>query len=74
MNNPMEQLQSFIKQGVSPEHIVKRMLSKNPGLQNIVYMAQSKNSKGIETFAKNMFKEQGRDFDKEFAEFMSYFK
>lgn len=74
MNNPMEQLQSFIKQGVSPEQIVKQMLSKNPGLQNIVYIAQSNNSKDIETFAKNMFKEQGRDFDKEFAEFMSYFK
>lgn len=59
---------------------VKQLLEKkmignsNPMLNNLIDMAQKGNSDGIETFARNMFKEQGRDFDKEFSEFMSNFK
>ena len=31
-------------------------------------------TQGIEEFARNYYKEQGKDFDKEFSEFMDNFK
>ena len=37
-------------------------------------MANTGNTKGIETFAKNIMKEKGMDFDKEFSNFMANFK
>ena len=48
--------------------------NKNPMIDNLLNMARTGNSKGVEEFAKNVFKEQGRDFDKEFSEFMRNFK
>ena len=43
-------------------------------VNNLIQMAQKGQTKEVEEFAKNLFKEQGRDFDKEFAEFMKNFK
>ena len=34
----------------------------------------NKNKEGIENFARNVLKEQGRNFDTEFNEFMKNFK
>lgn len=73
MNN-IEQLKMFIKQGGTPEQLVNQIINKNPALKNIMLMAQKGDSKSIEQFARNMFSEQGRDFDKEFAEFINNFK
>ena len=74
MNNQLEQLKTFVKNGVSVEQIVTQMLNNNPALNNIITMVKSGDSKSVETFARNMFKEQGRDFDKEFTDFMNNFK
>lgn len=74
MNNQLEQLKTFVKNGVSVEQIVTQMLNNNPALNNIITMVKSGDSKSVETFARNMLKEQGRDFDKEFTDFMNNFK
>ena len=60
----------------NPQQIVMEMLKKNsnPVVSNLVSMVQKGDSKGVENFARNLFKEKGRDFDKEFAEFKNNFK
>lgn len=72
--NPMQLLQNFLGKGLSPEKIAEQMMGNNPMIANLVKMASSGNTTGVENFARNMFKEKGRDFDKEFSEFRSKFK
>lgn len=67
--NPMQLIQSFIAKGISPQKIVEQLAGDNPMMSNLMKMANSGNTSGIETFARNIFKEKGRDFDKEFSEF-----
>ena len=73
--NPMQMLQSFLGRGMSPQQIINQMSgNKNPMITNLMNMMQSGNSKGVEDFARNIFREKGRDFDKEFGEFKKNFK
>ena len=73
--NPMQMLQSFLGRGMSPQQIINQMSgNKNPMITNLMNMMQTGNSKGVEDFARNIFKEKGRDFDKEFSEFKKNFK
>lgn len=72
--NPMQLLQNFLGKGLSPEKIAEQMMGNNPMIANLVKMANSGDTTGIENFARNMFKEKGRDFDKEFSEFRKNFK
>ena len=72
--NPMQMLQNFITRGLSPQKIVEQMVGNNPMMSNLIKMANAGDTNGVETFARNMFKEKGRDFDKEFSEFRSKFK
>lgn len=60
MNNPME--------------IINRFMGKNPIIKDLVEKAQKGDKQSVETFARNLCKEKGIDFDKEFAQFMSNFK
>ena len=64
-----------MKQG-NPQQLVERLVmnNTNPMLRQLVEKAKSGDSKGVEEFARNIYKQQGRDFDKEFSEFMSNFK
>ena len=60
----------FLSGGGTPQQFLSKLpINNNPMLSNLVSMAKSGNSKDIETFARNLFKEKGRDFDKEFSEF-----
>lgn len=59
---------------MSPEQIVMNMAGNNPVINNLIKMGKEGNTQGIENFARNMMKEQGRDFDKEFSEFKNMFK
>jgi hypothetical protein len=61
---------------MNPREILANFMSKNqnPMFNNLINMAQKGDSKGVENFARNLFKERGRDFDKEFAEFMGKMK
>lgn len=73
--NPIQiMLQSLITKGVSPQKIVEQMVGTNPMISNLIKMMNSGNVDGVETFARNMFKEKGRDFDKEFNEFKQKFR
>lgn len=73
--NPIQMLQSFLGRGMSPQQIINQMSgNKNPMITNLMNMMQTGDSKGVEDFARNIFKEKGRDFDKEFGEFKKNFK
>ena len=73
--NPIEMIKLFLGQNKKPEELLQKMVNdNNPILNNLINMAQTGDSKGVENFARNLYKDQGRDFDKEFSEFMSNFK
>lgn len=75
MNNSM-QIMQLLRGIKNPKETVFQLLKGNNNsiMKNIVEMAENGNSKGVEDFARNLFKEQNRDFDKEFGEFMKNFK
>lgn len=74
--NPM-QLISMIKNGKNPQQLMMSLLqqrmSGNPMMENIFAMAQQGNYRGIETVARNLAKQRGIDFDKEFTAFKNNF-
>ena len=70
----MFNLQKYIANGGTPEKLLSEMMLKNPMMNNLIRMAKSGNIQDVENFARNIFREQGRDFDKEFAEFRNNFK
>lgn len=70
----MFNLQKYIANGGTPEKLLSEMMLKNPMMNNLIRMAKSGNIQDIENFARNVFREQGRDFDTEFAEFKKNFK
>lgn len=72
--NPMQMLQNFIAKGLSPQKIVEQMAGDNPVIINLMRMANSGDKAGVEKFARNMYKDRGKDFDKEFADFMNQFR
>ena len=75
MNNPMQFI-NMIKCIKNPKDAVINMIktNNNPMVKNLVEMAEKGDNEGIEKFARNMFKEQGRDFDSEIKQFMNNFK
>jgi hypothetical protein len=75
MNNPM-QFMNMLKGIKNPKDAVINMIktNNNPMVKNLVEMAEKGDSQGVENFARNMLKEQGRDFDAEMNEFMKSFK
>ena len=72
MNNPLNRIKSFIKQQGNPKELLINFMQQNnnPMINNLIKSAQNGDTKQIEKFARNMFKEQGRDFDTEFKQFM----
>lgn len=75
MNNPM-QFMNMLRGIKNPKEAVINMVksNNNPMIKNLVEMAEKGDNKGVENFARNIFKEQGRDFDAEINEFMKNFK
>jgi hypothetical protein len=75
MNNPM-QFMNMLNNIKNPKDVVINMIksNNNPMVKNLVEMAEKGDNEGIEKFARNMFKEQGRDFDSEIKQFMNNFK
>ena len=75
MNNPM-QFMNMLKSIKNPKEAVINMVksNNNPMVKNLVEMAEKGDYKGVEDFARNILKEQGRDFDSEMNEFMKNFK
>ena len=75
MNNPM-QFMNMLKGIKNPKQTVINMAknSNNSMLKNLVEMAEKGDMQGVENFARNIYKEQGRDFDKEYNEIKELFK
>ena len=70
MNN-MNILQ-MIRQG-SPRQAVEQLLSRNtnPMIRELVNKAKNGDSKGVEEFARNLYKQQGKNYDEEFNKFIN---
>ena len=70
--NPME-LISKIRQGANPQQLMMGILEsqagQNPLMANLLQMAKDGRTADIEAFARNVAKEKGIDFDKEFSRF-----
>lgn len=73
MNNPINFIKNLLA-NANPQTIAMKMINGNPVLGNLAQMAEKGDEKGIENFARNLFKEKGKDFDKEFSDFMNNFK
>lgn len=71
--NPISIIKSYAQKGMTPQDILMQtaMNNNNPMIKNLVSMAKTGDSASVEKFARNLFNENGRDFDKEFAEFMN---
>lgn len=72
MNNFMQMARSG-----NPQQLVMNMLQQNaqgnPIFANILSLAQNGNTQGIENIVRNMARERGIDFDKEFNSFRQMF-
>lgn len=73
--NPMQILKMAMGK-MTPDQIVNVLFSKNnnPMMKNLKEMAQNGDNQGVENFARNICKEKGIDFDKEFSKFMGNFQ
>ena len=73
--NPMNMLKSMFG-SMNPKEIVSKIISNNsnPIVSNLVNMANKGDTKGIEEFARNYMKEQGKNYDEEFNNFMNNFR
>ena len=63
----------MIKQGKNPEQLMMDFLQRQMGDSPLLGMAQRRDGRGIEQFARNYYKQQGKDFDKEFQAFRQMF-
>ena len=72
MNNPIEMIKGLMSKGESPQQMITNMISQNsnPMIQNLMKIAPNGNTQEVENFARNICKEKGIDFDKEFSNFM----
>lgn len=68
----------LVKNG-NPEQIVMNILQENvaqgnPIANNLIQMINNKDSQGIERVARNVARERGIDFDREFNSFKQMFR
>ena len=70
--NPMKLFQ-MIKQGQNPQQLLMSILegsaANNPVGANLLEIVKHNKTADIETFARNYFASQGKDFDSEFKAF-----
>lgn len=71
------QMFQLARKGGNPQQIVMNMLQQNsndnPLLANLMNLAKENKTDEIEKIARSILKEQGRDYDKEFANFKQMF-
>lgn len=75
MNNPINIIKMMMGK-MSPKDMAMKMIenNSNPVFTNLIDMANKGDTKGVEEFARNIMKEKGMDYDKQFSEFMNNFK
>lgn len=73
----MNDILSMIKNGGNPQQIMMNLLETQmkgtPMGDNLINLAKSGNIQGIEEFARNYVKQNGKDFDQEFSAFRQNF-
>lgn len=74
MNNPIQMIKMMMGKSTPQQMVMNMMGNNNPMINNLMNMAKNGDNKGIENFARNICKEKGMDFDKEFQDFMKNFK
>lgn len=76
INPGMSQFVSMLKKG-NPEQtmltILENSARNNPFMGNLLEMARRRDTEGIENVARNIAKEKGIDYDKEFNSFKQMF-
>ena len=72
MKNPIE----LLKMIKNPKQYVINMAKQtpNPMLNNLIEMAEKGQNDKIEEFARNLYAQQGKNFDQEFNNFKDMFK
>lgn len=75
--NPADLVQ-MIKTGSNPQQLMMSFLEQNMGnnnpmMANLIQLAKNNDTAAIEKFARNLAKESGIDFDKEFSNFRRTF-
>ena len=74
--NPFQLIQ-MIKGGNNPQQLLMNILQSqqnNPIIQNASNLAQNGNISALEMLARNLARQKGLDFDKEFSNFKNYFQ
>ena len=73
--NPLNMIKGMIG-NMNPKNMAMNMLKNNtnPIFNNLIDMANKGDTKGVEDFARNYMKSQGKDFDQEFNNFKEMFK
>lgn len=61
--NPMVYLMQHMQNGGNPQQIIQQMAQQNPQFRRALPFFEGKNSKQIESTARNMLKERGLDPD-----------
>lgn len=76
--NNMVQFINTVKSNQNPEQMVVNMLKEraqsNPTFANLVALAEQGKTRDMEVIVRNIAKEKGIDFDKEFNSFKQMFK
>ena len=70
-----QQILQMIRMGKNPQQIVMNYLSQNsnnPMLANLLSLAKQNKTQDIEQVARNIAKERGIDYDKEFSAFKNF--
>jgi hypothetical protein len=63
-----------MNKGLTPKGIVMNLSKNNPILNNLINMAEKGDNQGVETFARNLLKDKGLDFDNEMHKLKSTLK
>lgn len=76
--NSMMDFIQIVKNGNPQEFVINALqqekVNGNPIAGNLIQMISSGDSRGIENVARNIAKEKGIDFDKEFNSFKQMFR
>lgn len=72
--NPLNMIKGMMG-NMNPKNMAMNMLKNNtnPIFNNLIDMANKGDTKGVENFARNYMKEQGRNYDEEFNKFINNF-
>lgn len=74
----MDWFLGMMRQGYNPQQVMMSVLETRmkgtPMGDNLINLARSGNTKGIEQIARNYVSQRGVDFDKEFAAFRQKYR